>query len=250
MKIDLKDEKKLYVCVGIVSALLFLVVFGYRIMIPTYDDWLYSGFDLNQHYLGWRAFRASPWHFPIGLMDGLNYPNQVSIIYTDSIPLFAILFKILSPILPETFQYFGLWGLTSFVITGVLAARILYQWIQSKIAVVCGALLLLLQPVMLWKMFHHTALAGQWILLLSIYLLFFSKKKKWYAPLLLGYLATNIHIYFVLMCGILFVGYAYNLWIKEKQMMKAVLSLVEYIGTVGVVIALLGGFCGGVNSAQ
>ena len=152
MNIEKENEKKLYLLIGVFSAIVFLGIYGHRVLIPTYDDWLYSGFDLTQHYLGWRAFRQSPWHFPIGLMDGLNYPNQISIIYTDSIPLLAVLFKLISPILPKTFQYFGIWGMLSFVLMGVFSAKILYPYAKSRLSILFGVSLFLLQPVMLWKM--------------------------------------------------------------------------------------------------
>lgn len=46
---------------------------------------------------------------------------MVSVLYTDSIPLFAIFFKALSPLLPETFQYFGLFGLMCYMLNGGFA---------------------------------------------------------------------------------------------------------------------------------
>ncbi len=250
MNIEKENEKKLYLLIGVFSAIVFLGIYGHRVLIPTYDDWLYSGFDLTQHYLGWRAFRQSPWHFPIGLMDGLNYPNQISIIYTDSIPLLAVLFKLISPILPKTFQYFGIWGMLSFVLMGVFSAKILYSYAKSRLSILFGVSLFLLQPVMLWKMYHHSALAGQWILVLAFYLLYFSKETKWYYPLIMGFLAANIHIYFVLMCGILLVGYVLNQWVRSRNLWWGIIFITEYIGVVAIVVGLLGGFSGGVSCEQ
>lgn len=48
--------------------------------------------------------------------------QPVSIVYTDSIPLFALLFKILSPLLPANFQYFGLFELLSYALMGGFGA--------------------------------------------------------------------------------------------------------------------------------
>ena len=99
------------------GAILFLYLYGTAVLVPTYDAWLLNGEDLNQHYLGWEFYRNSPWTFPVGLIQGLTV-EPVSVIYTDSIPLLALIFKVLSPVLPETFQYFGLFGIGCFCPAG------------------------------------------------------------------------------------------------------------------------------------
>ena len=53
-------------------------------------------------------FRNSGWHFPVGLMDTITYPELYSVVYTDAVPAFAVVFKILSPVFPKTFQYFDI----------------------------------------------------------------------------------------------------------------------------------------------
>lgn len=109
----------------IIGFLLFIWIFGVRVLDVTYDAWLLQGTaqggffqDLTQHYMGWLYLRESDWSFPLGLIENLSYPDKISIIYMDSIPVFALLFKLFSPILPETFQYFGWWGASCFVFQG------------------------------------------------------------------------------------------------------------------------------------
>ena len=92
----------------LIGAIIFIGMYGVKVLDVTYDDWLYRyEFDHTQHYFGWRMYRNSGWHFPLGLCDTSIYPYFSSIVYTDSIPL---LFKAFSPILPDKFQYFGLYG--------------------------------------------------------------------------------------------------------------------------------------------
>ena len=131
-------ECTVYWMIGILSVLIFILIYGVHILNPIYTDWLLSGGDLSQHYLGWRGYRASAWHFPLGMMDTLTYPEKVSIIFTDSIPLLAVFFKMLSPILPDHFQYFGLWGMMCFALQGILAARILKNYTKNRIALKIG----------------------------------------------------------------------------------------------------------------
>ena len=106
-KHNIIDSSLMLFSAGIIlGAIIFFIIYGFKILNPTYDDWIFSkGGDFAQHYLGWKFYRQSEWHFPIGLIDGLNGDGQISFMFTDSIPLFALFFKILSPIIPETFQY-------------------------------------------------------------------------------------------------------------------------------------------------
>ena len=70
----------------LIGAVFFFVIYGFKILDVTYDDWL-VGYkdDLTMHYIGWRLFRNSNWSFPIGLIDNSHYPIKTSIIFTDSI---------------------------------------------------------------------------------------------------------------------------------------------------------------------
>ena len=127
---SISNKKTNFFTMPIISAvmgiILFCLIYGIRIIDPTYTEWIISkSGDLVQHYLGWAYYRNSPWTFPLGLIEGLTMPDKVSCIYTDSIPLFAVFFKILSPILPESFQYAGIWGVFSFAMQGFFSAILL-----------------------------------------------------------------------------------------------------------------------------
>lgn len=240
----------LYLIIGLFSAITFCSIYGLKILNPTYTDWLLNaGGDLTQHYLGWKAYRNSAWKFPIGMLDTLAYPHQSSIIYTDSIPLMAVFFKLLSPVLTENFQYFGLYGLLCFILQGILAARIINNFCNNKIAVAISSIIFLYAPVMLFRMYSHTALASHWIILLALEPVFLHKKyqnnKKIYLIVaLIGILSASTHIYFVLMSGIILVGICLTNIILYKNIKRSILLLVEYLCAGIVIISLLGGFSG------
>lgn len=159
-----------FLCGCIIGAIVFLSIYGVRVLDVTYDTWLLNSYqteslwDLSQHYIGWLFFRKSPWHFPLGVFDGL-YDGGMSIAYTDSIPLFAIIFKILSPLLPETFQYFGLFQLLCYVFMGGFASLIIHRFSCSPIFSLSAALIFSLSPVMLRRAFYHTALSAHFLIL-------------------------------------------------------------------------------------
>ena len=159
-----------YGVAALLGALSFMILYGVEILNPFYTDWLITGGDLNQHYLGWEFFRKSEWFFPIGLTDQIAHPVKTSIIYTDSIPLFAVIFKLLTVGIDERFQYFGLWGMFCFILQGYFAARILQHWLKDKWQVLLGSLFFIWSPTVIFRMYYHTALAAHWLILNSIYL--------------------------------------------------------------------------------
>ena len=239
---------KLYLIIAVLSSLIFCGIYGIKVLDPTYIDWLLTGGDLTQHYLGWDAYRSSDWHFPIGMVDTLAYPNYTSIIFTDSIPILAVFFKILSPILPSDFQYFGFWGIGCFILQGILTARIIKKYTPSSIIVVIVSCLFTLTPVMILRMYAHTALAGQWILLLSLETIFNKEKyirnpKALYIiTAIIATLSSSIHIYFVLMNGIILLGAWILNIILSKRIKHGVIALSVYLLFSAVTIAFWGGF--------
>ena len=53
------------------------------------------------------------------------YPFRTSVLFTDSLPLAALFFKLLGGILPTRFQYFGWWGLLCYALQGGLAQAVI-----------------------------------------------------------------------------------------------------------------------------
>jgi hypothetical protein len=221
---DKKYDRYLFGIVILISAIIFTLIYGIKVINPLYDSWLYSITDLSQHYVGWKFYRTSAWKFPFGLIDTLAYPSSTSIIFTDSIPIFAVIFKVLSPILPDTFQYFGLWGIMSFMLQGYFAAKILRKYSVGRVQTLLGSVLFVIAPTVIEKMFRHTALGGQWIILVTIYIFAchkddYRKFKKisieWFA---IGFLIAAIHLYFLPMCGIFLGGYIICSIIRDKKL--------------------------------
>lgn len=95
---------------ALLGALVFVALYGVRVLDPTCVDWILNNPspDPSQHYLGWAFFRNSTVRLPyVGANYSVIYPYRTSILFTDSIPLLALLGKLFSPILPARFQYFG-----------------------------------------------------------------------------------------------------------------------------------------------
>lgn len=240
----------LYLLVAAVACLLFIYIYGIRVLDPTYTGWLLGKGDLSQHYFGWVGFRNGDWQFPFGLTDQLAYPDSTSVIFTDSIPLLAVFFKLFRSILPDQFQYFGFWGIGCFILMGVLSVRILSRYIRNEWYLLFTSVIFMLTPVMIMRMYAHTALAGQWLILLAIdnYLRDDSEKKKLILWGVLGFLAASIHLYLLLMCGMILAGSCVQVLVKKKNILLCLKYLAAYVAVAGIVIALLGGFSSGMSA--
>lgn len=205
IKIDHSSSSIWLILEGIaVGFIVFGIIYGFGPLNVTNDKWIMSGYDeldINQHYAGWVAFRNSAWHFPIGLADGMGGGTYIS--FTDSIPWFAIFFKLILQIVSYngTFQYFGLYGLLCYILQAV-AAGLLIRRKTSNHFIICACMVLLcFSPILMERSLRHTALGSQWLILFAMYayLKFLDHKCKGFpaAFSVLSLLAVGIHPYFL-----------------------------------------------------
>lgn len=216
---------------GTIGIITFILIYGVTVLDITNDSWLVnSTYDLSAHYIGWLYYRDSPWQFPIGLVDGIINEYSFSIIYMDSIPIFALVFKILSPLLPSTFQYFGLYGLITFALQSILACELIFELTTNSKASILGSIFFTLSTTLFERMFRHSALAFHPIILLAImyYIkkdkLIYRKRDTIYWCLLL-ILSCSIHAYFIPMVFAFLVAF-YLPEIFSKNWYKGCLKIV------------------------
>lgn len=163
----------------VLGALLFVLTYGVKVLDVTYDAWIFriKDVDIHQHYLGWCHFRACPWNFPPGLMDSLSYPYKISVLWTDSIPLFAMIFKCFRNVLPETFQYFGLYGLLSFALTGAFSAVLVHRITENPLFSLLSVPLFAESFPMLQRMFYHTSLTAHYLIIIPLLFILYGSCK-------------------------------------------------------------------------
>lgn len=243
---------------ALLGALVFVALYGVRVLDPTCVDWILNNPspDPSQHYLGWAFFRNSTVRLPyVGANYSVIYPYRTSILFTDSIPLLALLGKLFSPILPARFQYFGWWGLLCYALQGGLAQAILARLggvrpgqTARAWASVAGAGVLVLFPALTVRMFAHTALAGNWLVLLAIWLWLRCDAllpTTWQACLAwagMGVLCAGIHLYYLPMVGIVLVGYAVRRGLQKRGVAAVLLPMVCFCAAALAELLLLGAF--------
>ena len=117
----------------------FFSFVGWMPLLPNNISWLALAEDPPTFYLGWQFFRNSDWSFPIGLSPRYGLELSNAILFSDSNPLFAFLFKPFSSLLPEVFQYFGLWLLICFILQALFAFKLLGLITKNSLIAVLGA---------------------------------------------------------------------------------------------------------------
>jgi Family of unknown function (DUF6311) len=185
---------------ALIGLLVFLWFTGGSILRPTNISWIMSSLgDPVQHYVGWQSFRHTPvLQWPIGRNWNYGEDLATSIVFTDSLPLFALIFKPISAFLPAEFQYFGLWILTCFMLQAIFAWALIEQLVQDRMIAAIAAGIFALTPAMLWRCYGHESLIGQWILLAALNV-YFSERRKTVGWTLVLCVASLIHAYLLAM---------------------------------------------------
>lgn len=226
----------------VISLLVFQLKYGLDKLIPTNINWLLKvKHDWGQHYLGWAFYRKEEWHFPLGKIENLYHLISTNIGFTDSIPLFAIPFKILSPILPDEFQYFGIWLFLCFFLTAFFSFKLLRKYDFNLLQLLLIVLLITSNPVLLYRGMHP-ALCSQWLIIGSIYLYLKSENKK-------NYIKINLQQYILLLISSLIhpyitfiiLGFIFVLVIKHffytKVLKKEYLIIFPFLSIISIIIS-------------
>jgi hypothetical protein len=156
-----------WILLGATPAVLFLIFFDPHVLDPTRIGWTMEA-DWGQHVLGWNAFRHMPWSS--GNHENLLYaPTGLNVIYTDSNPLFAFIFKLFRAWLPHDFQYIGIWFLFCVCMHFVFAYKLVRPHAPGKWAALAGAIALSALPCLYYRERHDTLMA-QWLILWALHL--------------------------------------------------------------------------------
>ncbi|MCR5748573.1 MAG: DUF6311 domain-containing protein [Lachnospiraceae bacterium] len=240
---------------SLIGALVFLLIYGPFVLNPVYDDWIFETGerDLIQHYLGFCTYRSSPWQFPIGLVTTASYPHDMSVIYTDAIPLFAFFGKMLNPLLPRVFQYMGIYGFISFALMGGIGASIIYELTGKEKESVLSSLFYVLSWTVVYRMFYHTSLASQWLVLLAIYIWLTCDPgkntiKNCVIYFVLSCVSILIHPYLWAMCGGIIIMSLAEYLIRTKKIVRALIYGADYCVTGLLALYVFGAFSGGVGA--
>jgi hypothetical protein len=221
----------------IIGGLAFLVIVGPRVLAPTNIVWLGGG-DPAAHYLGWLFFRNSAWTLPIGLNPAYGLEISNAIIFSDSNPLLAFVFKFLAPVLSEPFQYFGIWLLACFVLQAWFGWKLVGLVAESKAIQAISAALFVFAPPFIWRLHGHLNLVAHFLVLAALYLVLSrAEKRRWAAWAVLMVVSSLVHAYLLAMVALL--------WIADltQDALRRKVAGRQFILELSVVMAVTGLAC-------
>lgn len=204
---------------GLAGLLAFIAFGGLPILNVTNISFLLDG-DAAQHWVGWEFFRHTPFmQWPIGNNTAYGMELNNSIVYTDSIPIFAILFKIISPILPVMFQYTGIWLASCFILQGVMGFILIKKLTNDNIYSLISAIFFLLSSAMTIRIGGHFALSAHWLLLAGM-ILFFDIKQKNKLWLVIILISSLVHAYILAMVLSIWIANLTNRYVNGERNAK------------------------------
>ncbi|MCL2178225.1 MAG: DUF6311 domain-containing protein [Proteobacteria bacterium] len=221
----LKHKKTLlnYITPCLLGAASFFCVLGPRILNPTNIRWLGEG-DPLACYLGWLFFRYSPWAFPAGSNPDYGLENALSLVHSGATSLLALLFKPFSAILPEPFQYDGIWLLVCFVLQAVFAWKLMSLITDGFWARFAGIFLFIFSPPMLQRLNGHYSLVSHFLILAALYMALRSLRHTemnfWPRTIIWSLLlacSVMIHPYFVGLVGAIWASDWSWRWYKSRK---------------------------------
>ena len=209
----------------IISLSLWVYLLGPNFVNPTNVKWLYSG-DLSIYQIGWNFFRNDIWRFPIGFNPNFGIYYQGSVVFSDSIPILAIFFKIFNNFLPNNFQYFSLWILLSIYLQLFFSFKIIHKLSNNLRFSLISSLFFCISTVFLNRSGLHLALFGQWLILSAFYIEINQSKNKTFYRNLNIFFSVLIHFYLTIILVLFFIiENIYNLFKKKAKLKSFIIGL-------------------------
>jgi hypothetical protein len=107
----------------LIGAVYCLNIFDISFLEGTSGFWLNSrgirgitGADLSTALSGYYFFVRGPWELPLFHVDQLGAPRGVAIIFTDSIPVLAMVGRLIYRLTGEIANLFGWWTASCFIL--------------------------------------------------------------------------------------------------------------------------------------
>ena len=213
-----------------ISIIFWLFLLGPKYINPLSQDWLYNG-DLSIYQIGWKFFRDDHWRFPLGLNPNYGIYNGGSIIFSDSIPLLAFIFKFFESFIPDTFQYFSFWILLCIYLQIYFSYKIIFFYSENFYYSCISSFFFLISTIFLHRSGIHLSLMGHWLILLYFFINISKKndfkdnKKK-----LLILFSLLIHFYFtIILIIIYFIETIFSLRLKIKFIINLLIKNLAFL---------------------
>jgi len=180
------------------AAALFAAWMNPAILDPRNIGWLLDGNDRGQSAIGMAAYLAGgAWpalHDPL-----LAAPEGTSVLLTDSIPLLMLVLGPLAGLLPDGWQYIGLWLLLCCILQTGFAWALVRPYAPDDTTAWRAAALLAAAPVLINR-YGHPSLCAQWLVLWALWIHadpLRNRRALWWLAVIAA--AALVHAYLLLM---------------------------------------------------
>ncbi|MBF0859892.1 hypothetical protein HKD24_11780 [Gluconobacter sp. LMG 31484] len=210
--------------------------------------------DFFQHIIGQIYYLQQGWHWPLLMAWRLDAPAGTNIAMTDSIPLEALLLKLVHPLFPDMLQGVTLYLALCWTLQPVCAVFALRSLGEKRLLpALAVAVFSACFPTFLVRL-GHAALCGHWILLLAIGL-YFRATRPGAGPravrilAVLTVLTLLVHPYLMVMTGAILGAVPLTLFLRNRNWKTSAPALIATIAS-GSGIIILGsvlGYWGGAS---
>lgn len=222
-----------------------------RTLDPTDLGWMWHE-DPFTHAMGWEQFRNAPLlQYPITKNELYGLEWSSTIVFTDSIPIVALLLRPLSALLPVPFQYLGWWALLCMVMQAYWGARLVLLRSERLRDAALGAVLFVTAPVLLERLGLQTGVGSHWLILWALWLYLGARDlaaRPWAALLLLS---VAVHAYLFVMVGAIWAAHLVSClargWLDRPALLRAAGTLAAILAWMHVLgyFVVGGGAAGG-----
>lgn len=241
----------LAVTLGLINTVLLC---GLGPINPTNIDWIFG--DTATYYFAWGMYRHDPHlHLPLAWTERVGYPAGASIAWLDAIPLVALVLRPFSPLLPEPFQYLGLYSAACFMLQTYFGLSLSKRLFPSQaVFIILGSVFFLLSAPLTWRAQGHTPLLSHWLILAALDSYFRATESgplRYLVPLwVVVALAAAINPYMAAMCLLVALAGVGRLLTEGRcPWTRAALLSAATMGVIGATMLLVGVLASGEANA-
>ena len=214
---------KVLASIFIIPIIIFIYVTGGFVLFTENTNWILDTYsiDYKQHWITWLFFQDAPL-MQIPITDNFNYgmTNSTTLSVNDSIPIMALIFKLIKPIFNLPSQYFGLWIFISICLQFFFSFKILKIFIKDNYLTVIFSIFFIISPILLHRLsLGHTAMFAHWLILAGFYL-YFLESKKIYFWLIIIFVSLLVNSYIASMVLLIFIGNFYKIISKKRDKIR------------------------------
>ena len=148
---------------------------------PSSTGWVNGDFYLA--HLSWANYRLEPVPFYQFATTRLSTPLPLNIGLFGALPLFWLVMKLASPVLPAQAQIIGLYLLLAEFLQAVFAFLIFHDYarrhhrnVVATVFAVVATPFVAASPILIWRWRGHVGQSSQWLILAALWLFFRSER--------------------------------------------------------------------------